>query len=130
MHRPVSLIMHKIVMRVNMDDTLEDVEALMKSHRVSSVPVYDTDGAIVGIITATDLLKFQGICKAPKDVKAWEICTYKPIEVTPGISIKTVAELMISLQIHHVIVMDKESLQGIVSSLDFVKFFIERNQPS
>ena len=122
--------MHRIVITVGMDDTLEEVETLMKFHHVSSAPVSDTDGAILGIITATDLLKLQGMGKDSKGVKAWEICTYRPVEVTPDTSIKAVAELMVSLQIHHVIVMKNESMQGIVSSLDFVKLLIERDKPN
>jgi len=125
--KPISSIMNKVVMTASMDDTVEDVETLMKSHHVSSVPVYDTNGAILGIVTATDLLKFQKIGKSPKDMKAWEICSYKPAEVTPDNFIKEVAELMVSRQIHHVIVMENGSLQGIVSSLDFTRLCMDQN---
>lgn len=127
MSEPISSIMHSIVIQVSMDDTVETVETLMKSRHVSSAPVYDGDGAILGIVTATDLVKLHAMGKDPKTVKAWEICTYRPVEVTPDTSLAEVAELMLEHKIHHVVVMENEVMQGIVSSLDFVRLFRERN---
>lgn len=112
-----------------MDDTVEEVEAMMKSHRISSAPVYDTDGAILGIITATDLVKFHSVGKDPKSVKAWEICTYRPVEVTPDTPLEEVADLMLTHRIHHVVVMENEKMKGIVSALDFVKLFLDQSRP-
>lgn len=120
--------MHRIVIPVSMDDTVDAVEALMKLRRVSSAPVYDIDGAILGIITVTDLVKLHAMGKDPKTVKAWEICTYRPVEVTPDTSIGEVAELMLTHKVHHVVVMENELMQGIVSSLDFVRLFVEHNK--
>ncbi|KIF83680.1 CBS domain-containing protein [Noviherbaspirillum autotrophicum] len=127
MNEPISSIMHTIVIPVSMDDTVEMVETLMKAKHISSAPVYDGDGAILGIVTATDLVKLHAVGKDPKAVKAWEICTYRPVEVTPATPITEVAELMIENKIHHVIVMENEAMQGIVSSLDFVRLFLKQN---
>ena len=66
--------------------------------------------------------------KDPKAVKAWEICTYRPIEVTPDTPAIEVAELMLTHQVHHVVVMDNEALMGIVSALDFVRLFLQQEQ--
>lgn len=128
MSKPISSIMHRIVSPVSMDDTVADVEALMISHRISSAPVYDNDGAILGIITATDMVKFISTGRDAKTVKAWEICTYRPVEVRPDTPITEVAELMLTHKIHHVVVMENEIMQGIVSALDFVRLFIEQNK--
>lgn len=127
MSEPISAIMHSIVIQVSMDDTVDMVETLMKSKHVSSAPVYDGDGAILGIVTATDLVKFDAMGKDPKSVKASEICTYRPVEVTPDTTIPEVAELMLEHKIHHVVVMENEVMQGIVSSLDFVRLYLQQN---
>lgn len=125
MSNPIASIMHRIVCTVGMDDTVGKVEAMMESYRISSAPVYDMDGTMLGIITSTDLLKFHAAGRNPATAKAWEICTYRPIEVRPETSIAEVAELMLTHKIHHVVVMDRGALQGIVSSLDFVRLFVE-----
>lgn len=119
--------MQRTVSPASMDDTVEQVEALMKSHHVSSAPVFDTNGAILGIITATDLLQFHAMGRDPKRVSAWEICSYRPFDVAPDTPISEVAELMLAHRIHHVVVTDHGSMVGIVSSLDFVKLFVEHN---
>lgn len=128
MSKPISSIMRTTVVPVSMDDTVEMAEILMQSKHVSSAPVYDDDGAILGIVTATDLVKFHAMGKDPKTVKAWEICTYRPVEVTPDTAIIEVAELMVEHKIHHVVVMENETMRGIVSSLDFVRLFVEQNR--
>lgn len=119
--------MRRLVNPASMDDTVADVEALMKTHRVSSAPVYDTDGAILGIITATDLVNFHSLGRNPHTTRAWEICTYRPIEVRPETPIEEVASLMLSHKVHHVVVMENEAMKGIVSSLDFVRLFLQQD---
>ncbi|HJV80489.1 cyclic nucleotide-binding/CBS domain-containing protein [Noviherbaspirillum sp.] len=127
MSKPISSIMHRVVSPASMDDSVEEVEAQMQTHQVSSAPVYDSDGVVLGILTATDLLRFHASGRDAKTVKAWEICTYRPIEVAPDASIAEVAELMLAHKIHHVVVMQGRSMVGIVSSLDIVRLFLDRN---
>ena len=127
MSQPISSIMQAIVAPVSMDDTVDDVEAMMKSHHISCAPVYDTDGTILGILTKSDLFRFGMTGKDPKTVKAWEICSYRPIEVTPDTPLDEVADLMLTHRIHHVVVMENEAMKGIVSSLDFVKLFAKKS---
>ena len=128
MSQPISSIMQSIVAPVSMDDTLEEVEAMMQSHHISSAPVYDTDGAILGILTTSDLFRFRATGKDPKTVKAWEICSYRPVEVRPDTPLNEVADLMLTHRIHHVVVMENEAMKGIVSSLDFVKLFVKKDR--
>lgn len=125
MGKPISSIMQKAISPVHMDDTIDAVEAVMKAHRISSVPVYADGGAILGIITTTDLVRHHASGKENSAVKAWELCTYKPLQVSPDTSVTKVAELMIEHRVHHVLVMAGSSAEGIVSSLDFVKLYLD-----
>jgi signal-transduction protein with cAMP-binding, CBS, and nucleotidyltransferase domain len=124
MNRLISHMMTKSVWIANTEDTIEKVEDLLSSHRLSSVPVVDADGAIFGIISAPDLVLFHTQRKNPKAIRAWEICTYKPIEVGPSTSIGEVAVLMLKNKIHHVVVTENKKVQGFVSSLDFVEQYV------
>ncbi|HJV88568.1 MAG TPA: CBS domain-containing protein [Noviherbaspirillum sp.] len=129
MGNTVSSIMHRVLSPADMDDTVEVVEAMMQSHQVSSAPIYDDTGTVVGIVTSTDLLRFHASGKDPRSVKAWEICTYRPIEVPASATLAEVAETMLSHKVHHVVVKDKASMVGIVSSLDFVRLFLDKGKP-
>jgi CBS domain-containing protein len=53
----VSDIMARSVMTVTQDTTAVDVAKLMISHRISGVPVVDSDTRLVGIVTEGDLLR-------------------------------------------------------------------------
>jgi len=120
MDKPISYMMTKIVTTVNIDDTLERVEDVLNSLHLSSVPVVDAKGDVFGIISATDLLRFRKQGMSNRAVRAWEMCTYKPIKVDPETRALDVAKLMVKNRIHHVIVCQGDSVQGFVSTFDFV----------
>jgi len=129
MTQPISSIMQEVVTSVGMDATVAEVETLLKSHHISSVPVFESDEVILGLITTSDLMKFQATGRNPGSAKAWEICSYRPFEANPDTPIIDVADLMLTHKIHHVVVVENGSIKGIVSSLDFVKLFAEQNRP-
>ena len=106
-----------------MDDTVAEVEGLFVRERLSWAPVINS-GQVVGVISATDLLRFHATRQDAAPIKAWQLCTYKPITVAPDTTLEELARLMIAQGIHHVVVKDAEEIVGVVSSLDFVRTFI------
>jgi signal-transduction protein with cAMP-binding, CBS, and nucleotidyltransferase domain len=123
MSTPVSSMMKTQVWSVGMDDTVQEVEAFMSSHGLSWVPMREPGGAVVGVVSATDLLQFHVRKGDPGVIQAWQICTYKPIAVAPDTAVSEVARLMLHNKIHHVVVMETDRIVGVVSSLDFVRQF-------
>jgi signal-transduction protein with cAMP-binding, CBS, and nucleotidyltransferase domain len=124
MEKPIASMMTKCVWTADSEDTVERVEELLSSHRISSVPVVDSQGVIFGIISASDLVRFHAAQKNPKAVRAWEIGTHKPIEVGPTALTGEVARLMVENRIHHVVVSENRAIVGMVSSLDFVEQYV------
>lgn len=125
MGKSISAIMQRVISPVRMDDTIGAVEDVMKTNRISSTPVYDENGAVIGIITTTDLLRHHTGGRENSAVKAWELCSYRPLQVSPDTPAATVAELMVQHQVHHVLVMQGASAEGIVSALDFVRLYLD-----
>ncbi len=121
MNRPISHMMTKTIWTVDTEDTVEKVDTVLTSHRLSAVPVVDAEGVIFGIISTVDLLLFHMANKNPKNVHAWEVCSYKPITVSPDTSSTDVANIMIKQRVHHILIVENGKLVGIVSALDFVK---------
>jgi CBS domain-containing protein len=130
MDKPISYMMTKSVWTADSEDSVERVEELLDSHRLSSLPVVDAKGVIFGIISASDLVHFHAARKSPKAVRAWEICTHKPIEVGPTTPIGEVARLMVKNKIHHIVVSENRSVVGVVSSLDFVEQYVLKGAPN
>ena len=116
--------MERHVWRVDMDDTIAAVEALFVRQALSWAPVLESNGTIVGAISASDLLQFHAQGLDPTTVQAWQRCSYKPITVSPDTPISDVARLMIESKIHHVVVTGSGGIAGVVSSLDFVRTFL------
>lgn len=124
MDKPISEMMAKTVWTVSTEDTIEKVGAMFASHKLSAVPVVDAKGVIFGIVSSRDLLHFHAAKKNPKAVNAWELCTYRPIAVSPETPVAEVAKLMIKNKIHHILITENGTLRGIVSALDFVEQYI------
>ncbi|MGI6549747.1 MAG: CBS domain-containing protein [Syntrophomonadales bacterium] len=55
-HTPVEWVMTKKVRYVSPEDTIPEAARIMRSHKISALPVIDA-GKLVGIITDTDLLQ-------------------------------------------------------------------------
>jgi len=123
MSSTIASMMHTNVRTAGMDDTIASVEQLMKDRELSWVPVLESDGPVLGVISATDLLQFHAQHRDADDVRAWQLCTYKPIAVAPTASIEEVASLMVRHHVHHVVVIEGQALRGVVSALDFVGKF-------
>jgi len=125
MNETVSMLMQRNVWTIKMDDPVEAIKALFTRERLSWAPVVSEEGVVVGVISATDLVRHLEIGKELPRVMAWQLCTYKPIEVAPDTTLKEVAGLMVERKIHHVVVMEHSKIVGVVSSLDFVRAFID-----
>ena len=121
----ISALMTTPVITVAADDSLSTVAAIMARHGLTFIPVAErADGPALGIITASDILHFQSGGGDPDNLRAWQICAYKPLTVTPEATVADVARLMVERQAHHVLVMRGHELVGVVSSLDYVRHFL------
>lgn len=58
--RTVSDLAHERPPTVGPDDTLEDVATLMSEQHLSRIPVVDTDGRVIGIVSRGDLVAAMG----------------------------------------------------------------------
>ena len=124
MSQAISSLMQQRVCSVGLDETVQAVEAQMAAKRLSWVPVLESNGVVLGIISASDLLRFHADKKDPSKVCAWQLCTYKPITVRADATVGEVARLMVEKSIHHVVVIEGTDIRGVLSSLDFVRTFI------
>ncbi|MDP2450277.1 MAG: CBS domain-containing protein [Polaromonas sp.] len=124
MSQTISSLMHREVIQVGPDDTLQAVEAKLVALDLSWVPVVDASGVVMGVISSADLVRAHAEGTPAPKVSAWQLCTYKPVTVRPDATLSEVARLMTEGNIHHVVVAEGPDLKGVVSSLDFVRTFV------
>ncbi|MGZ8256031.1 MAG: CBS domain-containing protein [Burkholderiaceae bacterium] len=125
MSAPISSLMQRTVWSIDIDASIAEVERLFAERRLSWAPVLESKRTVIGVISAADLMQFNAQARDPMSVRAWQLCTYKPISVGPDTPINDVARLMVEHQIHHVIVSDDSGIVGVVSSMDFVRTFVD-----
>jgi len=120
--------MEKNIVIADIDDTAERVIEILDSHKLSCVPIVESNGNCFGVISATDFIHFYNAHKNPKAVHAWEICTHKIIEVNSDISIEQASKLMIENKIHHLVITEARKIVGIISSIDLLRESLENQQ--
>ncbi len=101
------------VVTVSLDSTVSEVAQLLRTHRISAVPVVGRGGALSGLVSEYDLLARSGSTAA-------DVMTGSVISVSTGTPISDVRHLLVDRRIRRVPVVDSGELVGIVSRGDVV----------
>lgn len=121
---PIASLMHRELNAVDMDDTVADVERRFAEEHLRWAPVTEGGRSVLGVISAQDLVAFHARGGDASAVRAWQLCTYKPLTVRSNTPIGEVARLMVARHLHHVVVTEDDRPVGVVSSLDFVRQYV------
>jgi signal-transduction protein with cAMP-binding, CBS, and nucleotidyltransferase domain len=120
-NEPISSLMQSPVRTIRMDDTVQAVETFLNNQGLSWVLVVNEEGEAVGGLSADELIRFQISNPDATTTPVWRLCTYQPVCVSPDATVSAVAHLMVDRKIHHVVITDSNGINGVVSSLDFLK---------
>lgn len=117
---------------VGVDAPVEDAERLMRERRVSGLPVVDRRGAVVGVISQTDVLDDGGIPMAlllrrkPSGLRVGELMTSPAVVVGMTTALVEAARLMRDQRIHRVVAIDDDGRPiGILAASDFVALYAD-----
>ena len=106
--------------------TLADAVAMLNKHNIGAVVITDTASAIIGILSERDIVRRLGTDPANTLNLRIADCMVRGVVtgslVTP---IDEVMERMTNFRIRHMPIVDGDTLVGIVSIGDVVKFKIE-----
>ena len=133
-------LMTSFVITMRPDATIEFAAQLMLQYRISGLPVTDSDGAVLGIVTESDLLRraetgtekrharwvsfLIGPGRLAQEYvhthgrKVGEVMTERVMTVTPQTSLADLVALMETKHVKRVPVVDRGRLVGIVSRAD------------
>jgi len=133
-------LMTSFVVTMRPDATIEYAAQLMLQYRISGLPVTDSDGAVLGIVTESDLLRraetgtenrharWASLLIAPGRLaqeyvrthgrKVAEVMTERVFIVTPETPLADLVALMETKHVKRVPVVDQGRLVGIVSRAD------------
>ena len=109
-------LMTKSVITTEPHRTIDHVRALIERNQVGAIPVVDTDGRPVGIISATDLV---GEHNGNSPVST--LMTAKVYTVPEYDDLSTAARVMRNHKIHRVVVTCEQKVVGVLSAFDLLQ---------
>jgi CBS domain-containing protein len=119
--RTVEELMTKQVETVHVHDVVGPIRDLMQDHRISAAPVLDDAGALVGIVTTSDLVEEWAPQMGVLSVMSSDVVT-----CGPHTSVTDAARLMVEHRVHHLVVVDRDEVAGIISSFDLLRHLAGR----
>ncbi len=133
---PVSTIMSKNLIKLNLTDDLTKAEELFKKYHIRHIPVVNGN-KILGMLSYTDMLRISYADAIDEDETNVEVTVYNMfsleqvmardlVTVSPDTSIKEVAEILAKREFHALPVVEGDLLVGIVSTTDLIKYLIEQ----
>lgn len=139
-------IMTREVVTIRRDASVEELAKLLEEHRISGVPVLDQTGALVGVVTQSDLvqrsrdlelppalniLDFHLFLEMPSHFKkrlekllgnkVEDVMAADPVSIAPDTPVNEIASLMADKTVHTLPVLEKGKLVGIVGKLDLIR---------
>ena len=105
----------------------EAIVSLADGH-ISGMPVVDTAGAVIGVLSTTDVLAAEaevddasGRQNLLENTAVREIMTPRPFTIEPGENIREAARQMLYGDVHRLFVAEGDKLVGIISTTDIVR---------
>ncbi len=114
-------IMTENIRTMRRDLYVSEVAGVFEAEGISGAPLVDQDGDTVGVISKTDISRFEFVGGDPYSARAWEICSPHPVIVDVTSSLEEAAQAMLERHIHHLLIAEDGEIVGILSSLDFVR---------
>jgi CBS domain-containing protein len=133
---PVSTIMTKNVVKLNLSDNLTKAETLFKKHHIRHIPVIKNKH-LIGMLSYTDLLRISFADEMDDEENSIDITVYNMFSVeqvmtknvtkiSPTTTIKEAAEILSKNEFHALPVIENEEIVGIITTTDLIKYLIDQ----
>jgi CBS domain-containing membrane protein len=135
--RAVRDLMTEEVFTLRPQNNLATLYDLIDSKRVRHVPIVDSEGDLVGLVTERDLSRsalgplVDLPLSAERDElrrrKIRDVMAMEPDSIEPDAPLKTAAEMLLENKVGCLTVVEGLHLVGILTEADFVRDFLERS---
>ncbi len=124
----VAEIMETDVKTVGEHMTVAEAVVVLADEHVQGVPVVNTKGYMVGVLSTSDILEAAAECESNRErdklfekTMVREIMTPRPKTIDPDADLKEAAQQMLYLEIHRLFVEYEGELVGVISQSDVVR---------
>jgi len=110
---------------VTEDTSLGAIASILVHARIGGVPVVDEQERLVGFVSETDLMGAL-LRSTDAGVTAGDVMSTPPISVDEFATSDEVMSIFREKDIHHLPVVRRGKLVGIITPLDVLKFFLDK----
>ena len=111
---------------INSSASVQDTVNKLAEYNIGAMPVVNSDGGVVGVVSERDISRFLSIEKFDLNKKVSEIMSKNTISCDLTISVSELMETMTNKKIRHMPIIDQNNLVGIVSIGDVVNHIIQK----
>jgi predicted transcriptional regulator len=141
---------HKVV-SVHPEMSVKEFIRFLEDHRISGAPVMDIHGKVIGVASATDVIKHShyvnnelahcdeceesfeidpscGLVEVHKyytqelfETEIGELMTKELVSLTPDNTVEDAIQLFLKTPVHRIIIMEGNQLKGVISTKDTLK---------
>ncbi len=132
---PVSKIMSRDVITLNLNDNMELAEKLFETKHIRHIPIV-SGKKVVGMLSHTDLMRisFSDLDEDENEINSVvydlfsieQVMAKSVVSVSSETTIKETAEILTKHEFHAVPVVDDGELVGIVTSTDLIQFLLDQ----
>lgn len=119
----VAELMQTDLSTIHVDDRVSDaVERLAEAH-VSGLPVLDDRGALVGVVSTTDIMVAEAESESSRTGTATvrELMTPRPLTIGADEDVRAAARQMLYAEVHRLFVETDHRPVGVISQTDIVR---------
>jgi CBS domain-containing protein len=121
-NKKAAQVMNTDIVTTTPDLLLTDAIQLMLDHSISSLPVVDEDGMLLGFITEYDIINFAISGEADRTrVKEAMALPNKVVSFSPETDLETMANCFVTQRIHRVPIISNGKVVGMVSRRDILR---------
>ncbi len=123
----VADVMERKVVTVGSETTVAEIIILLADAHVSSLPVLDAQGRLLGVVSNTDVLNAEAEAEARElrqllaTTTAGMLMTAPPLVVGPGTTVREAAQQMLYGEVHRLYVVEHDRVVGVISTTDIVR---------
>src|SRR5918993_1839062 len=107
-----------------------DIAKKMLAENISSIPITDDEGEIIGILTERDMIKIIANELPPSGISAMSLMSFPTVTVKKNAPIEEAAKIMATKKLRHLIVEDTygKDVVGIITVTDLVRYLKQKSK--
>lgn len=121
----VAELMQQRVQSVAPDMSVAELVRVMADAHVSGLPVVDSAGRVVGVVTSTDVLQASAEAGDERaraglfrNTTASDLMTRQPLTIAPDADVREAAQQMLYAEVRRLFVVEAGQLVGVISQTD------------